>query len=439
MVSDSAMKALVIGGGGREHSLAWKLARSSLLEKVLCAPGNAGIARDAECITVEATDLDAMLKLAEDRQPDFTVVGPEQPLIDGLADKFRSHGLKVVGPSGKAARLEGSKIFAKQFLERNKIPTAKLYGTHDSAESAYSALASIDYPLVIKADGPCGGKGVLVAKSRDEAMPFVKRLLEDREFGASGLPVLFEEALTGDELSFIVFTDGEHVMPLVPARDHKRALDDDQGPNTGGMGAFSADGMIPKGLQDEIEQKVVRPTLDAMAREGSPYMGFLYCGLMLTSRGPQVLEFNCRMGDPECQAIVARMDFDLAEAFQAACEGELHRVEARWRSGASICVVLASGGYPGHYETGKPIEGLADAGSLPDVVVFHAGTRARDASFLTAGGRVLGVTAVGENLAAAAARAYEAVRRIRFDGMHYRKDIGNYINNLKDNFDRGEM
>ncbi|HVB99443.1 MAG TPA: phosphoribosylamine--glycine ligase [Candidatus Dormibacteraeota bacterium] len=420
------MKVLIIGGGGREHSLAWKLSQSLRPENVICAPGNAGIARDAQCFPVNPADSKAILELAIEQKPDITVVGPEQPLIDGLADDFRAHGLQVVGPSRNAARLEGSKIFAKQFLGRHAIPTGAVYGIFDDAGQAYDAISSIDGPLVIKADGPCAGKGVLVTNSREEARAFVKRLMEDKEFGDSGSSILLEEALQGEELSFIVLSDGQHILPLVPARDHKRALDGDQGPNTGGMGAFSAEGMISQDLEKEILQKVVRPTLDGMAREGSPYIGFLYCGLMLTGRGPEVLEFNCRMGDPECQAIVARMEFDLAEVLQAACRGELGHVNARWRSGASVCVVLASGGYPGHYETDKLIEGLEEAGRIPDVVVFHAATRMRDQGYRSAGGRVLGVTAVGPDLEAATRRAYQAAARIRFGGVYYRKDIAKY-------------
>ncbi|HVB34481.1 MAG TPA: phosphoribosylamine--glycine ligase [Patescibacteria group bacterium] len=422
------MKALVIGGGGREHSLAWKLSQSLTRQNVFCAPGNAGIALDAECIPVSVADSKALLEMAIERQPDFTVVGPENPLIDGLADRFRARGLQVIGPSQRAARLEGSKVFAKQFLQKQGVATAKMYGIFDSSREAFTAIESASWPLVIKADGPCAGKGVLVAQSPEEAKPFVKRLMDEREFGDAANLVLFEEAIEGKELSFIVFTDGEHIMPLVPARDHKRVFDGDEGPNTGGMGAFSADGMISPALESEILEKVVRPTLDGMAKEGSPYVGFLYCGLMLTDRGPQVLEFNCRMGDPECQAIVARMEFDLAEAFQAACAGELDRIEPCWRPGASVCIVLASGGYPGRYETGKPVDGLGDLAAMPDVVVFHAATRLHDGGYLTAGGRVLGVTAVGPDLGAAAERAYGAASRIRFDGMHYRKDIGSNSN-----------
>jgi phosphoribosylamine--glycine ligase len=365
-----------------------------------------------------------LAEIAARLKPDFTVVGPEQPLVAGLADEFKSRGLRVIGPSRAAAQLEGSKIFAKQFLERHRIPTAPTYGIYDSVGEAYAAMCAVDWPVVIKADGPCGGKGVLVTSSPDEATAFIERLMDKREFGEAGSRILLEEALEGKELSFIVLADGEHVLPLAPARDHKRVFDGDKGPNTGGMGAFSVDGMISKDLEENILRLVVRPTLEGIAREGAPYVGFLYCGLMLTSEGPKVLEFNCRMGDPECQPIVARMDFDFGEVLQAAAEMQLDRIEARWKPGASVCVVLASGGYPGKYETGKPIEGLDDAESLGDVVVFHAGTRAAGGGFATAGGRVLGVTATGSDLRSAADRAYEAARRIRFEAVHYRKDIG---------------
>ncbi|MDE3138114.1 MAG: phosphoribosylamine--glycine ligase [Acidobacteriota bacterium] len=418
------MNILVIGGGGREHALVWKLAQSPQVEHVWCAPGSDGIAQQAECLPVSLTDTAAVAGLAARLKPDLTVVGPEQPLVLGLADEFASRGLRIVGPKQAAARLEGSKIFAKQFLERQTIPTAKIYGIYDSAAEAHAAVEGLAPPFVIKADGPCAGKGVLVANSRDEAQTFLSRVMDDREFGEAGSQVLLEESLTGKELSFIVLADGEHILPLALARDHKRVFDGDEGPNTGGMGAFSVDGIIPKALESLILEKVVRPTLDGMAREGSPYVGFLYCGLMLTPNGPKVLEYNCRMGDPECQAIVARMDFDFADALGAAAEGKLNRITPRWNPAASVCVVLTSGGYPGHYATGESISGVAEAEAGGDVIVFHAGTRLKDGSYVTAGGRVLGVTAAGPDLGSAAARAYTAAGRIHFDGMHYRKDIG---------------
>jgi phosphoribosylamine--glycine ligase len=418
------MKILVIGGGGREHALVWKLAQSPRVELIWCAPGNDGMAGLAERVPVSLADTAALAKLAAELRPDLTVVGPELPLVDGLADELAARGLRIVGPTRAAARLEGSKIFAKQFLERHGIPTAKVYGIYSSVKEAHAGVDKITGPFVIKADGPCAGKGVLVTSSREEGQGFLARLMDDREFGEAGSQVLLEEAIKGEELSFIVLSDGEHMLPLAPARDHKRAFDGDKGPNTGGMGAFSVDGIIPPTLEKQIVEKVVRPTLAGMASEGSPYVGFLYCGLMLTKDGPKVLEYNCRMGDPECQAIVARMDFDFAEALDAAANRKLDRITARWSPPASVCVVLASDGYPGHYETGKPITGLDEAEALEDVIVFHAGTRLEEGGFATAGGRVLGITASGPDLASAAARAYEAAGRIQFSGVHYRKDIG---------------
>jgi phosphoribosylamine--glycine ligase len=418
------MKILVIGGGGREHALVWKIAQSPLVEHLWCVPGSDGMARQAECLPASLADTSALAALAAKLGPDLTVVGPEQPLVLGLADEFASRGLRVVGPTQAAARLEGSKVFAKRFLERQGIPTAEIYGIYDSAAEAHAAVERLACPFVIKADGPCAGKGVLVANSPEEAQAFITRLMDDREFGEAGRQVLLEEALVGEELSFIVLADGKHILPLALARDHKRVFDGDEGPNTGGMGAFSVDGIIPKALESLILEKVVRPTLDGMAREASPYVGFLYCGLMLTADGPKVLEYNCRMGDPECQAIVARMDFDFADALGAAAEGKLDRITARWNPPASVCVVLTSSGYPGHYETGKPISGLAEAEAGENVIIFHAGTRGRDGGYVTAGGRVLGVTATGADLGSAAARAYAAAERIHFDGLHYRKDIG---------------
>jgi phosphoribosylamine--glycine ligase len=418
------MKILVIGGGGREHALVWKLAQSPRVELIWCAPGNDGMAGLVERVPVSLADTAALAKLAAELRPDLTVVGPELPLVDGLADELAARGLRIVGPTRAAARLEGSKIFAKQFLERHGIPTAKVYGIYSSVKEAHAGVDKITGPFVIKADGPCAGKGVLVTSSREEGQGFLARLMDDREFGEAGSQVLLEEAIKGEELSFIVLSDGEHMLPLAPARDHKRAFDGDKGPNTGGMGAFSVDGIIPPTLEKQIVEKVVRPTLAGMASEGSPYVGFLYCGLMLTKDGPKVLEYNCRMGDPECQAIVARMDFDFAEALDAAANRKLDRITARWSPPASVCVVLASDGYPGHYETGKPITGLDEAEALEDVIVFHAGTRLEEGGFATAGGRVLGITASGPDLASAAARAYEAAGRIQFSGVHYRKDIG---------------
>jgi phosphoribosylamine--glycine ligase len=417
------MKILVIGGGGREHALVWKLRQSPQVEKLWCAPGNAGIAQEAECLPVDTKDVNAMVALAERLKPDLTVVGPEQPLVLGVADEFLGRGLAIVGPSKQAAEIEGSKVFAKGFLERHKIPTAALYGVYDSPGDAYGALCAVDWPVVVKADGLCAGKGVLVTASPDEATGFIERLMEKREFGEGGERVLMEEALEGEELSFIVLTDGQEILPLAPARDHKRVFDGNQGPNTGGMGAYSSDELVSPELERRILESIVRPAIRGLAAEGRPYKGFLYFGLMLTAGGPKMLEFNCRMGDPEAQPLVARMDFDLAEALAATAGGSLGRINSRWKQGAGVCVVMASGGYPGDFQTGKRVEGLAEASAVPGVVVFHAGTRREGANYYTSGGRVLGVTAAAAELEAAIRTCYDAVGRIRFDGAHFRSDI----------------
>jgi phosphoribosylamine--glycine ligase len=417
------MKILVIGGGGREHALVWKLRQSPRVEELWCAPGNGGIAQDAECLPVDTKDVGAMVALAERLKSDLTVVGPELPLVLGVADEFLRRGLAIVGPSKQAAEIEGSKVFAKGFLERHNIPTAALYGVYDSPGDAYGALCAVDWPVVVKADGLCAGKGVLVTASPDEATAFIERLMEKREFGEGGERVLMEEALEGEELSFIVLTDGQEILPLAPTQDHKRVFDGNLGPNTGGMGAYSTDELLPAELERRILESIVRPAIRGLAAEGRPYKGFLYFGLMLTAGGPKMLEFNCRMGDPEAQPLVARMDFDLAEALAATAGGSLGRINSRWKQGASVCVVMASGGYPGEFQTGKCVEGLAEASAVPGVVVFHAGTRREGANYYTSGGRVLGVTAAATDLEAAIRTCYDAVGRIRFEGSHFRSDI----------------
>ncbi|MFY9583952.1 MAG: phosphoribosylamine--glycine ligase [Candidatus Acidiferrales bacterium] len=417
------MKILVIGGGGREHALVWKLRQSPRVEELWCAPGNGGIAQDAECLPVDTKNVGAMVALAERLKSDLTVVGPELPLVLGVADEFSRRGLAIVGPSKQAAGIEGSKVFAKGFLERHNIPTAALYGVYDSPGDAYGALCAVDWPVVVKADGLCAGKGVLVTASPDEATAFIERLMEKREFGEGGERVLMEEALEGEELSFIVLTDGQEILPLAPTQDHKRVFDGNLGPNTGGMGAYSTDELLPPELERRILESIVRPAIRGLAAEGRPYKGFLYFGLMLTAGGPKMLEFNCRMGDPEAQPLVARMDFDLAEALAATAGGTLGRINSRWKQGASVCVVMASGGYPGEFQTGKRVEGLAEASAVPGVVVFHAGTRREGANYYTSGGRVLGVTAAAADLEAAIRTCYDAVGRIRFEGAHFRSDI----------------
>ena len=420
------MKVLVIGGGGREHALVWKLHQSTGVEKIWCVPGNGGISAEAECVASDAGDVSALVALAERISPDLTVVGPELPLVNGLTDAFRQRKRAVVGPSRQAAQLEGSKIFAKEFLQRHNIPTATMYGSYDSPGAAYSALCSVDWPVVIKADGLCAGKGVLLADDPDAATAFIERLMEKDELGAGGKRILLEETLEGDELSFILLTDGGRSASLVPTRDHKRAFDNNEGPNTGGMGAYSSDELLPEALRQTIQTTIVEPTLHGLAKDGLHYQGFLYVGLMLTKQGPKVLEFNCRLGDPETQAIAARMDFDLADVLADVAAGKLEPVKLKWKQGASACVVLASGGYPGKFESGKEIKGLAEAGQIPDVKVLHAGTRRQGDAIVTSGGRVLGVTATGDSLATALQKSYQAARMIHFEGMHYRQDIGRH-------------
>jgi len=418
------MKILVIGGGGREHALVWKLKQSSRVQKILCAPGNGGIADDVECLQADPGDVRALVALAGKIGPDLTVVGPELPLVNGISDAFLQRSWAIVGPSRQAAQLEGSKIFSKEFLLRHRIPTARMYGAYDSASDAYAALSSVAWPLVIKADGLCAGKGVVLAPDLESARQFLENAMEKNGLGPGGRRVLLEETLEGEELSFIILTDGERYAPMVPTRDHKRVFDGDQGPNTGGMGAYSSDELLPAALRDAVMSTIVEPTLRGLANEAIPYQGFLYIGLMLTKDGPKVLEFNCRLGDPEAQAIVARMDFDLAEVLASVAAKQLDPAKLEWKKGASACIVLASGGYPGKFEMGKNIEGLTPSAGNIGVRMFHAGTKREGNAFVTSGGRVLGVTAAADSLAAALGLAYRAADGIHFAGVHYRRDIG---------------
>jgi phosphoribosylamine---glycine ligase len=420
------MNILVIGSGGREHALVWKLRQSPNVGKIWCAPGNGGIAAQAECVPVDAGDIHALVALAEKLVPDLTVVGPELPLVNGVVDAFQQRGWPIVGPTKTAAQLEGSKIFTKEFLDRHGIPTAKTIGSYDNAGDAYAALCGLDWPVVMKADGLCAGKGVLVAPNSEAATDFIRRVLENHELGDGGKRMLLEEALEGQELSFILLTDGERYATLVPTRDHKRVGDGDTGPNTGGMGAYSSDDLLPDDLRETIRIRIVEPTLRGLAADAIRYQGFLYVGLMLTPDGPKVLEFNCRLGDPETQAIVARMDFDLAEVLADVAAGKLQPNKLKWKPGASACIVLASGGYPGAFKTGQEITGIGDAEKTSDVKVFHAGTKFDGSKLITSGGRVLGVTSAGVTLHATLEQAYTAAAKIHFDGMHYRRDIGRH-------------
>lgn len=416
------MKVLVIGSGGREHALVWKLRQSPRVTKVYCAPGNGGIAADAECVAADVKSLDSLVAVANQIQPDLTVVGPEMPLMLGVVDEFARRGWPVFGPTKAAAQLETSKSFAKQFLQRHYIPTAH-YTICNSVEEVRGALPHFHPPIVVKADGLAAGKGVVIAKSKEEAASVASEMLSGKMLGEAGTRVVLEEFLVGDELSFLVVSDGERVAPLVAAQDHKRIGDGDTGPNTGGMGAYTTRTIVDDKMRDWLVTHIARPVVAGMKDEGMEYRGVLYCGLMMTARGPMVLEFNCRFGDPETQPILMRLESDLIEALEASIDGRTSDGDFKWSNDAAVTVVMASGGYPGTFEMGKKISGLEDAANLTGVKVFHAGTTARDGGFYTAGGRVLGVTARAAELQTAVDRAYEACAKISFDGAHYRKDI----------------
>ena len=416
------MKILVLGSGGREHALAWKLRQSGRVSKVYCAPGNGGIAEEAECLPVDLKSVQSMVALGERLRPDLTVVGPELPLMLGVVDEFARRGLRVFGPTKAAAQLESSKSFAKEFLQRHHIPTAA-YAICDSIEEVRDGLAHFHAPLVVKADGLAAGKGVVIAATKEEAASAASEMLSGKMVGEAGARVVLEECLKGDELSFLVLSDGERVAPLVAAQDHKRVGDGDTGPNTGGMGAYSTPQIIDDKMRDWLVNHIAKPAIAGMKAEGAEYKGVLYCGLMMTAKGPMVLEFNCRFGDPETQPILLRMESDLVDALEASIEGRVSEGIFKWSNDATVCVVMASGGYPGTFEVGKWIDGLADAAQVEGVKVFHAGTSRRNGDFYTSGGRVLGVTSRAAELETAVDRAYEACEKIRFDGAHYRKDI----------------
>ncbi len=419
------MKVLVVGGGGREHALCWKLAQSPRVERVYCAPGNAGIAAEekCECVPLDPFDFEALSRLAKEKGVDFTVVGPEDPLARGLSDHFAKEGLKVFGPSAAAARIEASKVFTKELLAKYGIPTAA-FEVFDHPEAAKRYIEKKGVPIVVKADGLAAGKGVVVARSLEEAFTAVDRIMVERVFGEAGARVVIEECLVGEEASFMVLTDGETVLPLPSSQDHKPLLDGDRGPNTGGMGAYSPAPVVTEALAEEIMEGIMKPTIRALAQEGAPYFGVLYAGLMIVEGRPYVLEFNCRFGDPEAQPVLMRLETDLAELIEAAFSGRLAECEVRVRPEAAVCVVMASGGYPGKYEKGKVITGIEEAERIPGVKVFHAGTTRKDGKLVTSGGRVLGVTALAEDIPQAMRKAYQAVEKIHFEKVHFRRDIG---------------
>jgi phosphoribosylamine--glycine ligase len=416
------MKVLLLGGGGREHALVWKLRRSPRISQLYCAPGNGGIADIAECMPADLQRLDSIVSLAARLRPDLTIVGPELPLTLGVVDEFTRRGWPIFGPTQAAAQLESSKSFAKEFLQRHHIPTAP-FAICDSIEQVRSALGHFHTPVVVKADGLAAGKGVVIAKSKEEAASVAAEMLNGKMLGEAGSRVVLEECLKGDELSFLVFSDGERVAPLVAAQDHKRVGDGDTGPNTGGMGAYSTADIVDEQMRDWLVHHIAQPVVAAMKAEGAEFKGVLYCGLMMTARGPMVLEFNCRFGDPETQPILMRLDSDLLEALEASIQGRVSDGDFKWSPEAAVCVVMSSGGYPGTFAVGKRIDGLEEAAAVEGVQVFHAGTSKRDGAYYTSGGRVLGVTARARDLDTAVARAYAACTKISFDGAHYRKDI----------------
>ena len=415
------VKLLIVGSGGREHALAWKLKQSPAIERIFCAPGNAGTEEIGENVTIKASDLPGLARFAKENRIDLTVVGPDDPLAAGLVDLFDAEGLRVFGPTKSAARLESSKIFAKELMRQKRIPTARA-AIFDKEEAAGAFLRESRFPIVIKADGLALGKGVIVAKDVEEGLATIDAMLKERRFGEAGTRLLIEECLTGSECSLHALVDGNSYRMLATARDHKRAFDGDTGPNTGGMGAFSPANNFSAQLQAQFDREVMEPLLEGLRESGVNFRGLLFPGLMITADGARVLEFNCRFGDPETQAILPRMKSDLLSLLEATIDGKLEGTTIEWDERAAVTVVLASGGYPGTYDVGKPISGLETACSQ-GVHVFHAGTRREKGKIVTAGGRVLAVTALGETVAAARERAYEAVAQIHFEGCHYRRDI----------------
>lgn len=417
------MKVLILGSGGREHALAWAVQRSERVTEVVCAPGNGGMAQIARCVPANLGDLDSMIAVVEAERPALTIVGPELPLSLGIVDALQERGFRVFGPSREAAMLETSKGFAKRFLQRHNIPTAN-YAVCTSPAELEKAIDIFHAPMVVKADGLAAGKGVLICESKQTALEAAQSLFSGSLLGAAEQQVVIEEFLEGDEISFLCLSDGKHVAAMAPAQDHKRIGEGDTGPNTGGMGVYSTDTLLEPGMRDWILHHIAVPTVEGMAAEDTPFVGVLYCGLMMTARGPQVLEFNARFGDPETQAILLRLESDLVDAMEACIDGRLSETELRWSPGASACVIASSAGYPGSYKTGLPISGLQDAARVPGVQVFHSGTALREGQILTAGGRVLGVTAAADSLQEALGLAYQALDTIHFDGMYFRRDIG---------------
>ncbi|MBQ8540948.1 MAG: phosphoribosylamine--glycine ligase [Clostridia bacterium] len=417
------MKVLVVGGGGREHTIVWKLSQSPKVDKIYCAPGNAGIASLAECVAIKATDVELMVDFAVKAEVDMVMVAPDDPLVLGMVDAMEAKGIRAFGPRANAAIIEGSKVFSKDLMKKYNIPTAK-YEVFDNAAAAIEYLQTAPIPTVIKAEGLALGKGVIIAMTLEEAEKAVHEMMEDKVFGNAGSRIVIEEFLSGPEVSVLAFTDGKTIKPMVSAQDHKRAYDNDEGLNTGGMGTFSPSRIYDEKMAEECMENIFLPTMNAMNQEGRTFKGVLYFGLMATKDGVKVIEYNCRFGDPETQVVLPRLESDLYEIFDAVIDERLSEVDIKWRDGGAVCVVCASGGYPVKYDSGFEITGIEDAEALGDITIFHAGTKSVDGKIVTAGGRVLGVTAVAESLDAAIKKAYEGVDKVHFDKMHYRKDIG---------------
>lgn len=415
------MKILVVGGGGREHTILWKLAQSPRKPKLYCAPGNGGISKIAQCVNIGATEIEKMVEFAKKEAMDLVVVAPDDPLAMGMVDALEAAGIRAFGPNRAAAIIEASKAFSKELMKKYGIPTAD-YATFSDAEEALRYVQTAEIPLVVKASGLALGKGVLICKTRQQAEDAVRQIMVDKAFGAAGETVVIEEFLEGPEISVLTFTDSHTILPMASAQDHKRARDNDEGLNTGGMGTFSPSKQYTPKVQEQVEREIIFPTLDALNAEGRPFKGVIFFGLMLTQKGPKLLEYNARFGDPEAQSVLFRMKNDLLEIFEAVIDERLQEIQLEFEEGAAVCVVMASGGYPEHYEKGKEITGLEDVS--PEVMVFHAGTKMENGKFYTSGGRVLGVVAKGEDIQAARKIAYENVEKIHFEGAQYRKDIG---------------
>jgi len=416
------MKVLVIGSGGREHTLIWKITQSPKVSQIYCAPGNAGISQLAQCVNIDADNIDKLADFAQKEKIDLTVVGPELPLSRGIVNKFNKQGLRIFGPSREATEIESSKVFSKYLMKKYNILTAN-YEVFQNSEEALDYIKQQTFPLVIKADGLAAGKGVFIVKDLDQARDALDELMKEKKFGEAGRQVVIEEFLEGEEISILAFCDGKTVVPMVSSQDHKKIFDNDQGPNTGGMGAYSPVPFYPNEFKKTVLEEILKPTVKGLQSEGREYKGVLYAGLVLTKEGPKVLEFNARFGDPETQVVLPRLKTDLIDILNAVIEESLHKINIEWNNNSAVCVVVASGGYPGKYQKGKVISGLEKLENKKDIIVFHAGTKLQEGKIVTAGGRVLGITACGDTISKAKDKAYEGVEKIHFENMYYRKDI----------------